>query len=350
MYTRKIDLKLSVISVILVILLFINSFLLFTTFASIHKNKGSSFSQAKENALAMVDYHERSAAEWEVLDYSAVQNALSKFMYEISLSTNTDELTRVVLNRGNELQTVIRREAEARQANIILSYITDDPIISSIVGPRRITVTFNSQGETTFNDGDLLSNETKKIISEYIVSIPVMYERSLEIEIEGGIAKLVTPRSSEEREQRLKAEADMLKAEIESLRISSGYSSMTSEGIIIRLYDNPSTPLGEISSFIIHDLDVREIVNELFTSGARGIAIDGRRLTATSSIRCVGPLIHVDFEPISVEPIEIYAAGNPDHLKSGLALYFRTQLEPRGIIYEVEVVEQLTLPAYSRRR
>lgn len=350
MYSRKIDLKLSVISIVLVILLFINSFLLFTTFANMQRNKGSSFSQAKEYALGMIDYHERSAAEWEVLDYSAVQNSLSKFMYEISLSTNTDELTRVVLNRATELQTVIRREAEARQANVILSHITDDPVINSIVGPRRITVTFNSQGEISFNDGDLLSVETKNRITEYILSTPVLYERNLEVEIEGGIAKLVTPRSSEEREQRLKAEADMLKAEIESLRISAGYSSMTSEGIIIRIYDNPSAPLGEISSFIIHDLDVRDIVNELFASGARGIAIDGRRLTTTSSIRCVGPLIHVDFEPISVEPIEIYAAGNPEHLESGLALFFRTQLEPRGIVYEVEVVEQLTLPAYSRRR
>lgn len=350
MYSRKIELKLTIISVILIIVLFINAFLLISTFANMQRNRGTSFARAREYAISMVDYHERVATEWEVLEHSAVQNAISKFMYEVSLSSNTDELTRIVLSRGNEVQAVIRREAEARQANIILTHITNDISIITVVGPRRISVTFNSLREVTFNDGGLLSQDTKERVIEFIESTPVLWERTLEFEIEGGLARLVTPRSGEEREQRLKNEVDILKAEIESLRISAGFSPMTSEGIIIRIYDNPDAPLGNLSNFIIHDLDVISIVNELFASGARGIAIDGRRLIATSSIRCVGPLIHVDFEPISVEPIEIHAAGNPEHLQSGLALFFRSVLEPRGIIYEVEIVDQLTLPAYTRRR
>lgn len=349
MYTRKLDLKLSIISIMLILILSINAFLLLNTFANLQNRKGGSLSAAKEYALSIVGYHERVAMDGGVLDYSAVQNILSTFMYEINLAANQDELARVVLNRGNEAQSVIRRESEARQANVILSMVSYDSALSSVIDPRRVSISFNSQGETKFTDHGLLHGETKEEISNYINNIPVLWERNIEIEIENGSARLVTPRSQEEREQRLANEVEMLKSEIESLRIATGYADMTSEGIIIKLYDNPDV-YGDISPFIIHDLDLLDIINELYNSGARGIAIDGRRLTTTSSVRCVGSLIHVDFEPIRVEPIVITVAGNPEHLESGLALFFRTRLDPRGILYEVEVMDQLTLPAYTRRR
>ncbi|SHJ91066.1 Uncharacterized conserved protein YlxW, UPF0749 family [Anaerobranca californiensis DSM 14826] len=345
MYTRKIDLKLSIIAIMLILIFAINTFLLITSFVE----KGQSLKTAKEYAQTIVDYYQKVAKDSGVYTNSAVQNVLSRFMYEINLANSNDELARVIVNLGNETQNVIRRETESRQANIILSMVSTDPNLSSIVDSIRISISFNTQGDIIFNDGGLLSQKTKDEISEYIHSIPILWERVIEMEIEHGTSRLVTPRSSEEKEQRLKSEIDMLKAEIESLRIATGYAEMTGEGLIIKLYDNPNV-YGNISPYIIHDLDLLDLVNELFSSGARGIAIDGRRLTTTSSIRCVGPVIHVDHEPIRVEPIEIHVAGNPEILKSGLSLFFRTRFEPRGIIYDVQIVDQITLPAYSRRR
>lgn len=347
MYSRKIEFKLTVMSTILIIILLINGFLLLNMFSDIQNRKNQTFSVAKEYALSLVDYHERVARDWGVSEYSAVQNSLAKFMYDINLSANDDELARIVLNQGNDVQSVIRREAEARQANVILSLVSYDQSIASVIDARRITISFNNSGDLTVNDHGILSADTKLKIDEYIDTIPVLWERNIEIELENGSSRLATFRSSDEREQSLKSEVDSLKAEIESLRIASGHAEMTSEGITIKLYDNPN----EIGNyFIVHDSDVRELVNELFSAGAKGIAIDGKRLTTTSSIRCVGPLIHVDFEPISVEPIVITVAGNSSQLESGLSLFVRTQLDPRGIVYEITTEEQITLPAYARRR
>ncbi len=349
MYTRKVDLKLTVITVILALVLLINGFLLINVFANLQAKKGQGFNDAKEYALSLVEYHQGVATEWGVIEYSAVQNILSKFMYEINLSTNSDDLARVILNLGNEVQSVIRRESEARQANIILSLVSYDDRVKTVVDPIRINISFNTGGEIRYTDSGLLQTSTRTKIEDYISTIPVLWERTIEMEIENGLARLVTARSVEEREQRLKTEVDSLKAEIESLRIATGFSDMTSEGIIIRMFDNPNVD-GNISNFIIHDFDLLDLVNELWSSGARGIAVGGRRLTTTSSIRCVGPLIHVDFEPISVEPIVVQVAGNPEHLRSGLALINKTRFEHRGIILEIEVVDRLTLPAFTRRR
>lgn len=347
MYTKKVELKLTVISVALVIILVINGFLLLNVFSDIRTKKGQGFSEAKEYAFSLVEYHERVAKDWGVIEYSAVQNSLSKFMYDINLSTNNDELARIVLNQGSDVQSVIRREAEARQANIILSLISYDQRISSVLDPKRIGVSFNSAGELRISDEGLLAAETKVSIEEYVDSIPVLWERNLEIEVENGVARLTTFRSVEEREQSLKSEVDSLKAEIESLRIASGHAEMSGEGLTIRLYDNPDE-FGNL--YIVHDSDLRELVNELFSAGATGISVGGRRLTTTSSIRCVGPLIHVDYEPISVEPIVIQAVGNVENLESALALYVRSFIEPRGIVYQIDNEEKLTLPAYARRR
>ena len=68
---------------------------------------------------------------------------------------------------------------------------------------------------------------------------------------------------------------------------------------------------------MVHDSDLRSVVNELFSAGAEAIAINDQRLVANSSIRCVGPTVLVNSERLA-PPYKIAAIGKPDVLQSAL--------------------------------
>ena len=119
---------------------------------------------------------------------------------------------------------------------------------------------------------------------------------------------------------------------------------MTGTGIEVNLYD---AELGMGSEQIVHDFDIRDIVNELFSAGAAGVAINDQRLIATSSIRCAGPVILVNQQPIAVNPVTIRAVGDPEILLSSLDL-IRAEYQSIGIRFRIKTEEKLTLPAYGQ--
>ena len=118
---------------------------------------------------------------------------------------------------------------------------------------------------------------------------------------------------------------------------------MSGPGVIIKLYDAQN---GYTATDIIHDSDVRDVVNELLAAGAKGVAVGGQRLIATSPIRCVGPVIRVNQKEISANPVLIEAVGDPDVLASGLDI-IRFSLEfHRKFQFEIEKRDNVILPQY----
>ncbi len=61
----------------------------------------------------------------------------------------------------------------------------------------------------------------------------------------------------------------------------------------------------------ILDVDLQSVVNALWAGGAEAIAINGQRLTATSTIRTAGNAILVDFRPLA-SPYDVSAIGPGD--------------------------------------
>ena len=95
-------------------------------------------------------------------------------------------------------------------------------------------------------------------------------------------------------------------------------------GVIVILKDSPKVNSSlvsqeRLSDYIVHDRDVREVVNELFAAGAEAVSVNGQRLVGNSSIRCVGPVVRVNSTPIAV-PFVIKAIGDPDALESALKM------------------------------
>jgi uncharacterized protein YlxW (UPF0749 family) len=122
-------------------------------------------------------------------------------------------------------------------------------------------------------------------------------------------------------------------------------------GIIMTLNDSKQEVAeGEdIAWYLIHDIDILEIVNELRVAGAEAISINDERVTATTSIRCGGPTINIDGKRHAV-PFVIKAIGDPKTLEaSALApeSYIELYMEYSGIEVKIQKVENLNIDGYS---
>lgn len=139
---------------------------------------------------------------------------------------------------------------------------------------------------------------------------------------------------------------------LDETKMVAGTAAVHGPGVIVLLHDSPKRNPSEtrqdvVSDYIIHDSDIRGIVNELFASGAEAISLNGQRLVATSSIRCVGPVVLVNSTQIA-PPFVIKAIGKPETLENGLKI-------PGGVadglilLDMIEITRQtdIVIPAYT---
>jgi uncharacterized protein YlxW (UPF0749 family) len=133
-----------------------------------------------------------------------------------------------------------------------------------------------------------------------------------------------------------------------------GLAEVTGDGALVRLTDatapiDPTTGKAtdaDVSRVL--DIDVQAVVNGLWAEGAEAIAVNGQRLTSTSTIRTAGSAILVDFRPVT-SPYEITAIG-PDDLaerfsRGSTAANMRGLAERYGLGLSISVEDDLTLPA-----
>lgn len=106
--------------------------------------------------------------------------------------------------------------------------------------------------------------------------------------------------------------------ELKNAMLLAGLTDVTGEGVTVVLKDSGETSgNGSSANYIIHDRDLRDIVNELVASGAEAISINGERICAKSAIRCVGPTVTINNRYFA-SPFTVKAIGNPDTLEAGL--------------------------------
>ena len=143
----------------------------------------------------------------------------------------------------------------------------------------------------------------------------------------------------------------IMKNELDKVLNYSNYSKVEGPGIIITLNDSQrEISEGEdIAWYLIHDIDILEIVNDLRSAGAEAISINGERVTATTSIRCGGPTINIDGKRHAV-PFVIKAIGNPKALEAAAIApesYIELYMEYSGIQVDVQKVEKLVIDEYK---
>lgn len=143
-----------------------------------------------------------------------------------------------------------------------------------------------------------------------------------------------------------------MKQEVNLAKIYSDYKKMVGPGIIISL-DDSVEEVGEeenLDMYLIHDVDILEIINELRAAGAEAISINDERVTATSNIKCGGPTINIDGKRHAV-PFIIKAIGDPKTLVASATAPagYIDLMEYYGIRIDIQKVEKLTINAYNGR-
>ena len=144
-----------------------------------------------------------------------------------------------------------------------------------------------------------------------------------------------------------------LQAELERQQLLAGMVAVTGPGVTILLDDSDAQiPAGaDPNQYIVHEYEIRDLVNVLWMAGSEAIAINDERLVNHSSIYCVGSTVMVNDTRLS-PPYLVQAIGNPrvqaDYLRNPSYLQgLKEKQRLYGLRFEVGLMHSVTLPAYS---
>ena len=104
----------------------------------------------------------------------------------------------------------------------------------------------------------------------------------------------------------------------------------------------------DVSSSLVHDADLIEVINALKNAGAEAISINGERVVNTTAITCAGNIVKVNNEKIGV-PFVINAIGSPEKLYGALKMLggYISKLEDDGVGVKIEKQTSITIPKYD---
>lgn len=107
----------------------------------------------------------------------------------------------------------------------------------------------------------------------------------------------------------------------EDVAFAAGTTAVTGPGLVVRVWDAPTPvqlPEGtSLDDLVVHQQDLESVMNGLWAGGAEAMTVQGHRVTATSSVRCVGNVLLIDGATYS-PPYEVAAIGDPQTLEDSL--------------------------------
>jgi len=111
-----------------------------------------------------------------------------------------------------------------------------------------------------------------------------------------------------------------LREEIDQVKQLTGVTNVEGPGVIVLVTDGERELLEneDPNNIIVHDADIRTLVDDLRYAGAEAISINGQRvLFNITDIYCNGPTIRVNKKVFS-QPFIIRAIGNRKHLEAAI--------------------------------
>ncbi len=147
-------------------------------------------------------------------------------------------------------------------------------------------------------------------------------------------------------------ESKFLSEQLKRAEILAGMVDVKGPGVTISLSDvqnrKGTTNVVEANSTLIHDEDIRRVINELAAAGAEAICVNDSRIISMSAVRCVGPTVLVNDTKMA-PPYVIKAIGKPDQLEAALNLNGGVidGLKVWGFEINITKEEELTIPKYA---
>jgi len=331
---------------IIVIILVINTVLLALVFFHLLQpftGSDLTLSYKEELGRDFSNYNYRLAIDSGVIDIPIVQETLAEYSDKLDAASSGDELVRIIFDQGRRVQEIIFEAADTKLREDLLSIVNKDDRVRDIIEKKYLYIRAGETEISIFPE-QLLGTDSRRQIETLFFSLYYHGRQNVDIVIEGGKAELIVPQTLEDQIQALNEDLNSIRLRLHEHRVQAGLAEMVGPGITLYVYDAGESR-GEIS--LVHDADIRDIINELLSAGAQGISVGGQRLTATSPIRCSGPLIMVNYRQIPTNPVVIQAVGDPDLLISGLKIIISELETKRGLVFEINRSGFIKLPAYE---
>ena len=156
----------------------------------------------------------------------------------------------------------------------------------------------------------------------------------------------------------VRSEIESTQVKIQQLSPVAGFTSMVGPGLVITLNDAPQVDLSipenerpDVNDLLIHQEDVQSVVNALWAGGAQGVSLMGKRVIATSAVKCVGNTLLLHGKVYS-PPFRIEAIGDVTELTKSLrndpnVAILQDYVDLFGLVYEVQRAALIELPPYE---
>ena len=179
----------------------------------------------------------------------------------------------------------------------------------------------------------------------------IQERRQTVVRLQGKLERLRTATTSMRSAlARASEEEQALAAHVQRLQARTGFTAVQGPGVRITVDDAPD---GDVTQ-VVRDSDLRVLVDGLWNAGAEAISVNGKRLTALTAFRNVGPAVHIGITPL-VPPYTILVIGNPDTLAANLldstfGQEWYSLKDTLGFVYDIKAADSITVPAARPRR
>lgn len=134
----------------------------------------------------------------------------------------------------------------------------------------------------------------------------------------------------------------------------AGLTAVQGPAVRVTLTDAPADyepPGVDGDLLVVHEQDIQQVVNALWSAGAEAMTIQGQRVVATTAVKCVGNTVVLHGVPYA-PPYVITAIGDQAALENGLAnskgvQIYRQYAAAYQLGYAQQRVEQVTMPAFA---
>lgn len=151
-------------------------------------------------------------------------------------------------------------------------------------------------------------------------------------------------------------QAQRLEALLGGLEAPAGLRGLAGPGLVVTLDDAPrgeELPSGiDPNLLVVHQQDIQAVTNALWSGGAEGISLQGRRIIATTGIKCVGNTVVLQGVPYS-PPYRIVAVGDAVSMYRALLMspevhnYREYVPAPYNLGWSVRQSRDLRVPGYT---
>ena len=142
---------------------------------------------------------------------------------------------------------------------------------------------------------------------------------------------------------------------LDEQRAMAGTLALRGNGLDLVLDDSAIPkllPSDDPDNYIVHEYQLRDIVNVLWGAGASGVSINGERVVNSTSVYCVGSTILIN-DARTAPPYRIVAIGDATRLQAALSdgnnlRDLKARVDIYGLVLKVGQADTYTLPAFNK--